>query len=39
MPMQSGNATRDAFRVRELLKDYFSSESGSVPWQEERMNE
>jgi hypothetical protein len=39
MPMQDGNATRDAFRERELLKDYFSSESGSVPWQDERMNE
>jgi hypothetical protein len=39
MPMQGGNATRDASRVQELLKNYFSSESGSVPWQEERMNE
>jgi hypothetical protein len=39
MPMQGENATRDAFRVRELFKDYFSSESESVPWQEERMNE
>lgn len=34
LPMQGGNATKDAFRVRELIKDYFNSEVGSVPWQE-----
>ncbi|XP_026831161.1 protein ANTAGONIST OF LIKE HETEROCHROMATIN PROTEIN 1-like [Ooceraea biroi] len=34
LPMQGGNATKDAFRIRNLLKDYFNSEVGSVPWQE-----
>ncbi|EFN69199.1 hypothetical protein EAG_01536, partial [Camponotus floridanus] len=34
LPMQDGNATKDAFRVRELIKDYFNSDIGSVPWQE-----
>jgi hypothetical protein len=37
--MQGGNATSDTFRVREVFKDYFSSETWFVPWQEERMNE
>lgn len=37
LPMQGGNATRDAFRVRELFKHYFNSDVGSVPWQEERI--
>ncbi|KAB0802472.1 hypothetical protein PPYR_04658 [Photinus pyralis] len=37
LPMQGGNATQDAFRVRELFKEYFNSEIGSVPWQEERI--
>ena len=33
LPLQGGNATRDALTVRELYKDYFNSEAGSVPWQ------
>uniref|UniRef100_A0A0P4WL05 DDE Tnp4 domain-containing protein n=2 Tax=Scylla TaxID=6760 RepID=A0A0P4WL05_SCYOL len=32
LPLQGGNATRDALAVRELYKDYFNSEAGSVPW-------
>lgn len=31
LPNQDGNATRDAFRIREHFKMYFNSESGSVP--------
>lgn len=34
LPMQGGNATKDAFHVREKFKDYFNSEVGSVSWQE-----
>lgn len=34
LPEQGGNATKDAFRIRELIKDYFNSEIGSVSWQE-----
>ncbi|CAI6357151.1 unnamed protein product [Macrosiphum euphorbiae] len=34
LPMQGGNATKDAFYVREKFKDYFNSEVGSVSWQE-----
>lgn len=37
LPMQGGNATRHAFRVRELFKHYFNSDVGSVPWQQERI--
>ncbi|XP_071054469.1 uncharacterized protein [Onthophagus taurus] len=37
LPMQGGNTTRDAFRVRELFKDFFNSEAGSVPWQNDRI--
>jgi len=34
LPMQGGNATNDAFHVREKFKDYFNSEIGSVSWQD-----
>lgn len=37
LPNQGGNANRDAFEVREKLKDYFNSISGGVPWQENNM--
>jgi hypothetical protein len=30
---RGGNATREAFQVRDAFKDYFSSETGSVSWQ------
>jgi len=30
---RGGNATREAFQIRDAFKDYFSSEAGSVPWQ------
>lgn len=33
LPLQGGNATKDAFQVRELFKEFFNSEAGSVPWQ------
>lgn len=29
---QGGNATREAFCVREMFADYFSSDAGSLPW-------
>lgn len=32
-----GNATHEAFRVRETLKDYFYSRSGSVSWQQKHV--
>ncbi|XP_068082037.1 uncharacterized protein [Anabrus simplex] len=31
---RGGNSTREAFCIRDKLKDYFCSEAGSVPWQE-----
>lgn len=31
--LQGGNATTGAFRIRELFTEYFSSEAGSLPWQ------
>lgn len=34
LPRQGGNATRDAFLVREKFKDYFNSATGGVSWQE-----
>lgn len=34
---RGGNATREAFGVRETLKDYFSSPAGSVPWQNDKI--
>lgn len=34
---QSGNATAGAFHVREVFKNYFISEAGSVPWQEDKI--
>jgi len=34
LPMQGGNATKDAFHVREKFKDYFNLEVGSLSWQE-----
>lgn len=32
-----GNATTDARAIRDAFKDYFNSESGSVPWQLQRV--
>lgn len=29
---QGGNATAEAFQVREIFTEYFSSEAGSLPW-------
>lgn len=36
-PMQGGNAPIDAFRVRDLFKNYFVSNAGSVPWQDDKI--
>lgn len=36
LPSQNGNATTDAFRVRELYKTYFNT-VGVVPWQTHRI--
>lgn len=33
IPIQGGNATREAFSVREMFKEYFNSHIGSVSWQ------
>lgn len=33
LPLQGGNATKNAFDVRDLFKDYFNSEYGSVSWE------
>jgi len=30
---RGGNATKEAFQIRDAFKDYFASEAGSVPWQ------
>lgn len=30
--LQGGNATTDAFRVREVFNEYFNTEAGSLPW-------
>lgn len=35
IPMQGGNAPLDAFRIREMFKEFFNSPVGSVPWQNE----
>ena len=32
IPMQGENAPQEAFRVRELFKEYFNSPAGSVAW-------
>lgn len=37
LPMQGGNATKEAFSVRDLFKNYFNSDSGSVSWQGDRV--
>lgn len=37
LPMQGGNAAREAFRVRELFTNFFNSEAGSVTWQNDRI--
>lgn len=34
---QGGNATKEAFQVRDAFKDYFFSEAGSVPWQNQAI--
>lgn len=30
--LQGGNATTNAFRVREIFNDFFNSDGGSLPW-------
>lgn len=37
LPLQGGNATVNAFNVRETFKDYFNSLEGSLPWQLEKI--
>lgn len=34
---QGGNATREAFQVRDAFKDYFSLEAGLVSWQNQAI--
>jgi hypothetical protein len=36
IPNQGGSAHQSAFEVRDKLKQFFNSPSGSVPWQNER---
>lgn len=31
------SATQQAFSVREILKDFFNSDAGRVPWQNEKI--
>jgi len=33
IPVQGGNATRWAFYIRDIYKDFFNSPQGSIPWQ------
>lgn len=33
IPVQGGNATREAFCIRNIYKDFFNSPQGSIPWQ------
>ncbi|KAF0751358.1 protein ALP1-like [Aphis craccivora] len=37
LPRQGGNAHNSAFLVRETYKQFFNSESGSLPWQTEKL--
>lgn len=34
---QRGNATRAAFRIREIFTDYFSSDVGVLPWSQTQL--
>jgi hypothetical protein len=36
-PNQGGSAHQSAFEVRDKLKQFFNSQSGTVPWQNERV--
>eukprot|EP00102_Acyrthosiphon_pisum_P019169 XP_016656379.1 PREDICTED: uncharacterized protein LOC107882497 [Acyrthosiphon pisum] len=33
IPIRGGNATREAFFIRNTFKDFFNSSIGSIPWQ------
>jgi len=33
VPLHGGNASQQAFQVRETFKDFFNSEAGLVSWQ------
>ncbi|XP_024083015.1 protein ANTAGONIST OF LIKE HETEROCHROMATIN PROTEIN 1-like isoform X2 [Cimex lectularius] len=35
---KGGNATKHAFQIRDAFKDYFASEAGSVPWQNQAIS-
>ncbi|KAJ8953777.1 hypothetical protein NQ318_015436 [Aromia moschata] len=37
LPGQGGNAQQEAFNTREIFTRFFNSESGSVPWQYEKI--
>jgi hypothetical protein len=37
IPNQGGSAHQSAFEVRDKFKQIFNSPSGSVPWQNERV--
>jgi hypothetical protein len=37
IPNQVGNAHQSAFEVRDKFKQFLHSPSGSVPWQNERV--
>jgi hypothetical protein len=37
IPNQAGSAHQSAFEVRDKFKQFFNSPSGSVPWQNERV--
>lgn len=39
LPSQGGNATKDAFFVREMFTDFFNSSFGSIPWQDEKIED
>jgi hypothetical protein len=36
-PNQGGSALQSAFEVRDKFKQFFNSQSGSVPWQNGRV--
>jgi len=37
IPNQGGSAYQSSFEIRDKFKQFFNSSSGSVPWQNERM--
>jgi len=37
IPKQTGSAHQSAFEVRDKFKKFFNIPSGSVPWQNERL--